>query len=153
MSDETNGAEGWMLGDQAQGDLVRLGQAMRRLSSKAESSTNLIALGEAWQAIDQIIEGQSVDVDVGLSVGFRRGNDKFEEGLLMCCRVNNEELLFDELKTTWSSDVGSDHSSHTYAHLTRDGRWDSSGFNEWLDRLNEVISLDDARLETERDHL
>ena len=142
----------WPLGDTARGDLIRLGQVVRRLASKAERSSDLIALGEMWEAVEQIIEGQIVEVDVGFSVGFRRGSDKFAEGLFMCCHVDNQEIRLDELNTTYSRDVGSDHSSSVHVHLTHDGGWNGEGFDKWLDKLNEVLSSDDARLETEQNH-
>jgi hypothetical protein len=145
--------KGWSLGDERRGYLIRLGQALRSLASKARRGHDLIALGEAWEAVEQILNGQAVEVDVGLSVGFRRGNRDFEEGLFMCCRINDDEIVLDELNTSYSSGVGSDHHTNGYARFQSDGSFDTAGVNDWLDKLEEVQRFDDAELDSERNHV
>jgi hypothetical protein len=80
--------------------LIRLTKALRDLAPRARCGDDLIALGEAWSAIQQILDGCAIDVNVGLSVGFRRGSRDFEEGLFMCFRINDEVIILDELNTT-----------------------------------------------------
>jgi hypothetical protein len=107
--------EGWSLRDEDHGHLSSLTKALRDLAPVARCSNDLIALGEAWGAIEQILDGRTIDVNVGLSIGFQRGDCDFAEGLFMCMRINDEEIILDELNTTYSSDVGSDHFTRVYA--------------------------------------
>jgi hypothetical protein len=151
--------ERWLLRDADEGHLARLTKALRDLAPLARCGNDLIALGEAWGAIEQILEGRSVDVNVGLSVGFRREERDLEdglfteEGLFMCFRINDVEIILDELNTTYSSDVGSDHFTRVYASLGPAGGFDDVGVEEWLAKLLEVQQSDDAQLDTERDHV
>jgi hypothetical protein len=145
--------EGWLLRDGDQGHLTHLTKALRDLAPLARCANDLIALGEAWGAIEQILDGRVVDVNVGLSVGFRRGDHDSEEGLFICFRINEAEIILDELNTTFSSEVGSDHFTRVYASLGPAGGFDDVGVEEWLAKLEEVQRSDDAQLDTERDHL
>jgi hypothetical protein len=92
-------------------------------------------------------------VNVLVSVGFRRGNEQFEEGLFMDLRINNEEIILDELITSYSSAVGSDNLTNVYASLKPSGGFDAVGVEDWLAKLDEVKGFDGARLDTERDHV
>jgi hypothetical protein len=76
-----------------------------------------------------------------------------EEGLFMCFRINDAEIILDELNTTYSSDAGSDHFTRVYASLGPAGGFDDVGVEEWLAKLLEVQQSDDAQLDTERDHV
>jgi hypothetical protein len=81
LTDDGEVREGWSLRDEDHGLLDRIAQALRCLAPLAQHGNDLIALGESWNAIEQIIDGRTVDVNVGLSIGFRRGDRDFEEGL------------------------------------------------------------------------
>jgi hypothetical protein len=171
VSDDEEDGAGWSLRNEDRGLLNRVAQALPGLAPLAQCGNDLIALGEAWDAIEQIIESRTIEVDVELSVGFRRCDERvrsrgsadqtcasldkirLEEGLFMGLRVNNEEIILDELNTTYSSDVGSDHFTRVYASLGPSGGFDSVGVEEWLVKLEEVQSFDDAELSTERDHV
>jgi hypothetical protein len=143
---------GWLIRDKDQGHLTRLTKALRDLAPLARCGNDLIALGEALEAIEQILDGRSVEVNVGLSVGFRRNDRDFEEGLFMCLRINDDEVILDELNTTYSA-FGSDHFTRLYASLGPAGGLDDVGVEEWLAKLEEVQRFDDAQLQVERDHV
>lgn len=153
MNQSFDANEKWLLDEENVGLLICLCEALLGLAANAKSGNDLIAIGEALVAIRNIIDGQSVDVDVGLSVGFRRGDSDYEEGLFMCARINADNVMLDELNTTYSSDRGSDHFTRVYAWLRPDGETDTFEFNDWIDKLKEVRSCEDAQLETERDHI
>ena len=104
----------------------------------ARCGNDLIALGEALQAFEQVISGDSVDVNVGISVGFRRGDSEFAEGLFMCLRINDEEIVLDELNTSDAADVGSDHYTREYDRLSSGGSLDAWAVEQWLAKLAEV---------------
>jgi len=70
----------------------------------------------------------------------------------MCFRINNEHIVLDELNTTYSSDIGSDHFTNVYASLGPDGGFAAVGVEEWLAKLEEVRGFGDTQLSTERDH-
>jgi hypothetical protein len=124
-----------------------------KLAPLARSGENLIALGEAWDAVQKIIDGSEVEINVELSIGFRSGNQDFKEGLFMCFRINNDEIRLDELHTAYSSNVGSDHFANVYAVLEPRGEFNSTGAEEWLAKLEEVRGFDNTQLETSRDHI
>ena len=132
--------------------LERLCEAVRGLVSLGKTGQDIIAIGEAVDAIECLMEGRNVDVDVGLETGFRRGDDSFEEGLFVCFRINEAEIVLDELHTTYSSDVGSDHFTVGYTGRSSDSRFDIDGVERWLEQLREVQAYDDATLAASRDH-
>ena len=111
---------------------------------------DLIALGEACGAIENILESKVVDVDVGLTVGFRRGNADFEEGVFNCIRVNSDQIVLEELNTTYSSDVGSDHFTKFYASLEPGGGYDEAEIGDWISKLEELCACENAKLSVER---
>src|SRR3546814_13255427 len=68
--------ERWILDD--------LRGVLHSLAPLAKSGSDLIAVGEAWEAIELILEGEEFNVHVGVSVRVRRGDATFSEGRFMC---------------------------------------------------------------------
>lgn len=147
--------EGWNVSPEDLGLLIRLSRALRNLAPLAQRGSDLIALGEAWAAIEQIIDGGTVDVNVGVTVGFRRGDREFSEGLFMGLRINEYEIVLDQLNTSYSSGIGggSDHYTEKYTELSPGGSFDAWEVERWLEKLAEVQRFDDVKLGTERDHV
>ena len=153
MTDDPEPSDGWTLTDRDRRILAVLGEAVRGLVRLARSGRDLIALGEAWDAIERIRGGETIDVNVGISVGFRRGDKDFEERRFVCLRINDEEIVLDELNATYSSDMGSDHHTDGYAVLRPGGGYDEIDVSRWIRLLDEMRSEDGAKLRTERDHV
>lgn len=145
--------EGWNVSDEGRGLLIRLAHAVRQLAPLAQHGSDLIALGEAWNAIEQIVGGGTVDVNVGLTVGVRQGDRKSSEGLFMGLRINEYEVVLDQLNTSYSADVGGDHFTERYDELSPGGRFNAYEVERWLQKLEEVLRFDDVKLITERDHV
>jgi hypothetical protein len=145
--------QGWNVGDQDRGLLIRIAQALRNLSPLAESGNDLIALGEAWNAIERVIDGETIDVNVEVTAGFRRGDREFSEGLFMDLRINEYEIVLDQLNTSYSLGVGGDHFTEKYATLSPGSRFDAHDVERWLEKLAEVLRLDGVKLSTELDHV
>src|SRR5687767_5934838 len=95
----TDDEVGWSLTDDDRHVLDRIGSELRMAASLAQRGHDLIGLGEAWDAIERILEGQSVEVMVSVSVGIRRGDREFREGKFACLQINEEEIVLDELNT------------------------------------------------------
>jgi hypothetical protein len=150
MTTETTG---WRLTDEDRGVLENLRQAVHPLLRLARTGQDVIGVGETIDAIENILSSSDIEVNVGLETGFRRGNDDFEEGLFVCLRINDEEIVLDELHTTYSKDVGGDHFTITHATLTPEGCFNDVGVWTWIDQLREVCSFDDATMEVSRDHV
>jgi hypothetical protein len=146
-------ASSWSLTKANRSSLGKIASELKGLAALASRGTDLIAIAEALQAIEDILEGNPVETNVGLTVGFRRGDKDYREGLYIGFRINQDELTLDELNTTYSSDFGSDHSTRTYANLNPGGSFDDHAVFEWLERLNEIMNYDDAFLSSEKDHL
>ena len=149
----TNSNNDWDLDEETIELLGQLAAAIHSLKSLAITGNDLIGLGEAIEAIDSIIEDGEIEVNVGLSVGFRAGDGDFEEGTFMCLRINADELNLDELNTTYSRAIGSDHSTVDYVYLTPNSALDEFELNNWLNRLDEIKSFPEARLSVSRDHV
>jgi hypothetical protein len=132
--------------------LERLVEAVRSLTPLAQSGNDLIAVGEACDAIERILASEVVDVNVGLTIGFRRGDPGFEEGCFATIRINASEIILDEMNTTFSSDRGSDHYTTVYASLEPGGGFDQPGIADWISKVGSLRSDDDAKLNVERDH-
>ncbi len=149
----TNSNNSWDLDDQTVESLERLAAAIHSLKSLAITGNDLIGLGEAIEAIESIIEDYEIEVNVGLSVGFRAGDGDFEDGTFMCLRINADKLNLDELTTTYSRAIGSDHSTIDYVSLTPNSALDQFELNNWLYKLDEIKSFPEARLSVSRDHV
>ena len=143
----------WMLRDDDRDLLRELVSRIAKLAPLACSGLHFIAIGEVWDAIENIIEGGSVEINTELTVGFRSGDSEFKEGLFVSIRVNSDEIVLDELNTTYSREVGSDHFTREYARFTVDGGFDGSGLWDWCNQLEEITSFDDCRLSVSRDHV
>jgi hypothetical protein len=134
--------------------LERLGDAVRLLSPLAKRGNDLIAVGEACGAIEKILSSEIVNVNVGLTVGFRQGNpDVFEEGRFASIRINAREIILDQMDSTYSAGFGSDHYTTACASLEPEGVFDESGVAEWISRVDWLRSEEGATLTVERDHI
>jgi hypothetical protein len=149
----TTDTTGWRLTDEDRGVLEDLRQAVQSLLPLARTGQDAIAVGEAIDAIESILSGTDIEVNVGLDTGFRRGEDGFEEGLFVCLRINDEEIVLDELHTSYSKEIGSDHFTVGHATLRPKGHFDEGGIAEWIAQLREVSAWDDATLTVSRDHV
>ena len=143
----------WKINDDDLGVLMRLTQKLRALAPLTQSGADLIGLGEALNAIEEIIEGTPVDVNVHVSLGFRRGDENFEEGLFICFRVNEEEIVLDELHTRYEKPIGGDHFTKVYAVRGPHGHFNIDQVENWIMQLEEVQACDDAQLEVDREHV
>jgi hypothetical protein len=131
-------------------DLIR---AVFRMGQLARRGNDMIATGEAWNATENILEGDEVDVAVGLDAGFRRGDEEGEEGVFVCLRLNAEEIVLEEMQTVHTKETGSDHNTREYARLTPNERFDQDSIAEWLERLDQICNEGGAELMTSRDHV
>ena len=149
--------EGWFVTDNSRQLLLCIRGVIGDLGPLAESGDAMIALGEVWNAIDAILDDQSIEVSVLLTVGFRRSDpddqEGFEEGLFMCLRVDGDGLVLDELNTTYSKDVGSGRFTVCYGHQSVSSTLDLIDVHNWLSKLKSVRGYDDAKLAAYRDHV
>jgi hypothetical protein len=117
--------------------LERLQETVRSLSPLARRGNDLTAIGEASDAIERILASEIVEVNVGLTVGFRQGNpDVFEEGHFASVRVNSHEIVLDQMDSTYAGGYGSDHYTTVCASLEPGGGFDGSGIVEWISRID-----------------
>jgi hypothetical protein len=153
--DEAEEQEGWTLTDEDKAILKRLGLAVARLRSLATCGDDLIAVGEVWQAIDYICEGEGdeIDINVGLSVGSRQGDEEFNQGHFMSLRIDWEGIVLGKTDSEYSSEVGSDHSSDSYATLAPNGKFNGHAVDSWLEDLERARFQDDVQLSASRDHI
>ena len=147
----TLGPERWKIDEDDLGVLMRLAQKLRALAPLTQSGADLIGLGEALNAIEQIIEGTPVEVNV--YIGFERGDDKLAESLFLGFRVNEEEIVLDELRTRYEASIGGEHFTNVYAARGPHNRFDSCAVEDWIIQLEEVQGSDDAKLGVERHHI
>jgi len=145
--------EKWELTDDDHMVLGAITGAVRGLISAANGGDDLIAIGEALEAIRCIHEGEGVEVNVGLTMGGRVGDENGEDGTFVGLRINCEEIILDEMTTTYRPEVGSDNSSSRFAELGQDGGFPGDLVDEWIERLHAVSAQEWADLTTERDHL
>jgi hypothetical protein len=120
-------------------------------SCPTHKANDLIAVGEACDAIEKVLESEAVDVKVSLTFGIRRGDPDFEEGHSVSIRIDADEIILYETNTTYSSDSGSDHNTIFCASLEPGGGFDESGIGDWISKV-ESLRTDHAKLSVERDH-
>lgn len=150
---DKHASDAWQLTEDDRWLLGQMRNAVRSLAVIAPTGNDLIAVGEAWQALDAILDGEPVEVNVELSLDFPRGNDAAYVGTDLSLRVNDEEVRLNELTTTWEERIGTDHSSLDHAVLTPAGGFDTYDVGEWLERFTARRSSSDVILSTCRDHV
>ena len=150
MSNQPNG---WTLQPEDQAAVDRLRDAIFRLASLARTGEDLIAIGEAVDALEKLLTGNEIEVNVRVDVGLRRGDETYEDGFLVCFQISKDGIELSTVATTYSSSVGSDHTSTKYAVLEPTGGSDVFQVDEWLEQLEEYSSCKDAVLSVSRDHL
>jgi hypothetical protein len=153
MSEIEEYGEHWQLTEDDRELLDRSCAAVRTLAVMANSGCDLIAVGEAWQALGAILDAEMVAVNVELTLGLECGDESSKEGVLFSLRVNDEEVRLDRTDTTWTQKVGSDHSGRVYSVLTPEGRFDSWGVEEWLEEFAAIKARDGVKFSTSRDHV
>lgn len=133
--------------------MARLVIAVRAMASHANMGQTLIAVGEVWDALESIQEGEFVEINTELTLGMRRGDREFEEGLFLSIRVNEEEIVLDRMVTTYSREVGSDHETEVIARLIRGESFDNEATEDWLEMLENLLVDPEAVLSASRDHI
>lgn len=156
VSDDEDGEIRTCLTEEDRDCLNGLSNTLRMLGHRATSGNDLAGIGEAWYEVDQILDDESHEIGVNLSItiGYRRGTTDFAEGRYACLTMNWEDgIVLDELVTSYSSDIGSDHSTTAYAHLTGDGGYDAEAVRAWIGLLSDLCAEDDVQIFVNRDHL
>lgn len=113
---------------------------------------DLIAAGEALDALDRILEGEPIDVNVELTAGFTAGDRDFSEGRFLHLRVNENCISLDRSRTEYSADTGGDHHSERVVELFPQGRFPRGAVEDWLRELDAVLQEKRVRLTVARDH-
>jgi len=148
--------EGWFLTDDSRQLLVRLRGTIGELAPLAESGDAMIALGEVWNAIDAILDGQSIEVSVSLTIGSRRSDPddqhRLDEGLFMSLSVDSDGLVLEELNTTSSKEAGSGQYTVSYGRQSVTSTLDVIDVHNWISRLASIKGWDDTKLSVFRDH-
>ena len=136
---------GWSLTEDDRDLLHSLAYALRRLTDLAVTGADLIAIGEALQAVEILLEGGRPEVDVGLDIGYRAGDAGFSEGVFAGFRINARVVVLDVTRTTGASDIGSDSSTTRYAVLRPRGRFDEEGVQRWSNELDAILASGEPR--------
>jgi hypothetical protein len=144
---------GWTLTENDQDLLHHLAYALRSFTDFAETGQDLIAIGEAVQAIELLLEGQLPEVIIGLDIGYRAGDANAAEGFFSGFRIDQHEIILDVTRTTYSSDIGSDWETERYAVLRPRGRFPEDGVHRWTDELEAVLASGNPKLQASRDHV
>ena len=144
---------GWTLTENDQGLLYHLAYALRRFTAFAEAGQDLIAIGEAIQAIELLLEGQLPEVIIRLDIGYRAGDADAAEGFFTGFRVDKHEIILDVTRTTYSSGIGSDWGTERCAVLRPRGGFPEEGVHRWTDALEAVLASGNPKLQASRDHV
>lgn len=143
--------DGWPLAEQDILIIADLRSYLRRLVRKADHGDAVVGLGEAWAALDLIRE-QEPDINVGVSVSFRRGEYDYKEGLDYELRVCASGIELRLLQTSYSREVGSDHDCRILAYCDPQGGF-AGDVAAWLSGAESILAEDDAQVSSSRDHL
>jgi hypothetical protein len=144
---------GWTLTENDQDLLPHLAYALRRFTAFAETGQDLIAIGEAIEAIERLLDGKLPEVIIGLDIGYRAGDAETAEGFFTGVRIDQHEIVLNVTRTTYSSDTGSDWGTERYAVLRPRGRFPEDGVHRWTYALEAVLASGDPKLQTSRDHV
>ena len=113
---------------------------------------DLIGAGEALDALERIGQGEEIEVNVEVTVGFG-ADENFSEGVYLSLHVCEDYISLDRTQTTYSADVGGDHHSERVACLYPEGQFSESGVEEWLGAVGAVLREERARLTVSRHHV
>lgn len=132
-----------------------LEQFVWRLVPMAQSGSHLIGLGEVIDVLNGFSrdgDEHEIDINVGLTLGFRLKSDGIVTGALYTVRVSNEGIEFDVTELYYDSKTGSDNSGHPAGFIG----WNGSVRGEpmdWFEGAQALIGDSDASISVERDHI
>jgi hypothetical protein len=135
-------------------DIIQV--ARDQILPRAETGSQVQAIGEFWEAIDLWNEGCEDDVEVNVSIGVycKEGDpEDFLEHLHVDVRVSENAIEFSTLRRTWTKEDGSDHHSEQLAILTKNRSLSGLGVAKWNELLDAVLRYDSCRVSVSRDHL
>ena len=153
MTEEGSAEGNRRLSDTKRDLLDAIARGLWELPRLARSGGDLIAIGEALEALEALGEGGEIEVAIDLDVGFRRGDRAFEEGLFICFQITEDEIVLNELHTTYTAETGSDWFTETYATLVPDRSFNDEGIHRWLEALDHTLAEDDVTLRATRNHV
>lgn len=136
-------------------ELRRLRAILLSWRSKAVSGNALIGLGEVLEAIDEAHEDPShcPEITVTLTLGFEVRGDGQSEGVYASLMIDCDGLFFDDLRTQYSSDYGSDHFSTIAKRFNPMSTFRAEDISEWFDLVAELNDDSRTLLEASRDHI
>jgi hypothetical protein len=144
------GQEAWSLDDSDRAVLRRLITDLRRLLSLAKTNDQIMAVGEAVDAVEKVRDGEGVEAVLTLSVGVQDGNETFSEGWFVRLGLSPAAIVLDKLNTTFSVEMGLDRHTTGYTVLKPGGGFDEAGVAAWLAELNELRRWSTAEIHGER---
>jgi nicotinate-nucleotide pyrophosphorylase len=151
MSDIAAGAgqQTWSLDDNDRALLRRLITDLRRLLSLAKANSEIMAVGEAVDAVEKVRDGEGLQAVLTLSVGVQDGNETFNEAWFVRLGLRPDAIVLDKLSTTYMAETGHDRHTTSYAVLKPSGGFDEAGITAWLAELNELRRWSTAEIHSE----
>ena len=150
MAEEGSAEGNRRLSDTKRDLLDAIARGLWELPRLARSGGNLIAIGEALEALEALGEGGEIEVAIDLDVGFRRGDRTFQEGQFICFQITEDEIVLNELHTSYTTETGSDWFTETYATLLTHRYFDDEAIHRRLEALDHTLAEGDATLRATR---
>ena len=143
------GHETWSLDDNDRALLRRLVTDLRRLLSLAKANKEIMAVGEAVDAVEKVRDGEGFEAGLTLSVRVQDGNETFNEARFLRLGLRPEAIVLDKLNTTYMVETGHDRHTTSFAVLKPSGGFDEAGITAWLAELNELRRWSTAEIHSE----
>jgi hypothetical protein len=112
---------------------------LRELVHLAKDGSAVMGLDKAVDILEKIRDFEPRDALIEMSCGYREGDKEFEEGEIVGLAMSDEGVELSYTQTTYSREVGSDHSSEHFD-------FDCSGLEQWHEKLTEVLRHESVNL-------
>jgi hypothetical protein len=134
---------------------VTLEQFVWRLVPMAREGSDLIGLGEVIDALNGFArdgDEYEIDINVGLTIGFRVKDEGVETGALYTVQVSDKGIEFDVTEIYYESGIGSDNSSRNLGFVSWRGNVRGEPM-DWFEGAQGLVGDDAATLSVSRDHI
>jgi hypothetical protein len=126
--------------------------------TKAFTGNALTGLGEAIEIIDALGVHSEDDEEwsekgVTLTLGFEVRGEGYSEGVYASVIVSHYGVIFDDLRTQYSAEGGSDHFSSIDLRFEPVSTFQFGDISDWLSLVNELMSDSRTVLEASRDYI
>jgi hypothetical protein len=137
----------WQLRRNDRKDINAIAADIIRLAKMAERGEQLIAIGEAWKAIENILDGEPIEVDLQIHLEAERTGDDGDFQYIVGISMQSDSIRL--FARSIPSDGSMNVKATDFAKFTPDGNFDmKDGLYHWSVEMNDICNENETKLTT-----